>query len=353
MGLGRVLVTAYTGVAAAPFGGPTLLKLLNLNIRTKARESVADIGAVDREKLCQKFEDECGAVIEEFGCVIIDEISFIDTAIFGHVDRGFGILLDNTELCGGMPMLLCGDNHQKAPPGGTPWYQYVVKIAAKEVENPSGQASSSAKQRGVNLLTSAKRIDLKRLMRSRDDPEFIDIQQQMRKTELIHPIPDSLLQQLRTITPEDLAKDPAWRFAPIGVLSHVERDTINISQLKSFAKTFNLPIIRWRCELVDGDILQPNIRDELYENEPNLWCYFVEGAPVLLLETISSVRMLVNGTPGLLDSLTLSNTEDIDLLERAYNVGYTDDMVTLEKTPLAVNVVVGGTDNSPKLWHEV
>ncbi len=74
---------------------------------------------------------------------------------------------------------------------------------------------------------------------------------------------------------------------------------------------------------------------------------------MLLLETISSVRMLVNGTPGLLDSLTLSNTEDIDLLARAYNIGYTDDMVTLDKTPLAVNVVVGGTGNSPKLWHEV
>ncbi len=313
---------------------------------------MADIHAVDREKMCRKFKDECGAFIEEFGCVIIDEISFIDTAIFGHVDRGFGILLDNTELCGGMPMLLCGD-HQKAPPGGTPWYQYVVKIAAKEVENPIVQGSSSAKQRGVNLLTSAKRIELKRLMRSRDDPEFIDIQLQMRKTELLHPIPDSFLQQLRTITPEDLAIDPAWRFAPFGVLSHVERDTININQMILFAKTFNLPIIRWRSELVDGDILQPNVRDELYENKPNLWCYFVEGAPVLLLETISSVRMLVNDTPGLMDSLTLSNTEDIDQLARAHNVGYTDDMVTLEETPLAVNVVVGGTDNSPKLWHEV
>ncbi len=31
LGLGRLLVTAYTGVAAAPFGGPTILKLLNLS----------------------------------------------------------------------------------------------------------------------------------------------------------------------------------------------------------------------------------------------------------------------------------------------------------------------------------
>ncbi len=53
--------------------------------------------ATIREKMCSKFEDECGAPIEEFGCVVIDEISFIDTTVFGHVDRGFGILLDGAH----------------------------------------------------------------------------------------------------------------------------------------------------------------------------------------------------------------------------------------------------------------
>ena len=143
------MVTAYTGVAAAPFGGPTLLKLLNLNLRTKSNSTVKNADAVDRHRLCKKFKDECGAPIEEFGLVVIDEISFIDTVVFGHVDRGFQILKGNSELCGGMTVLLCGDNHQKPPPGGTPWYQYIVKVAAKEIPDPIDHGASSAKQRGV------------------------------------------------------------------------------------------------------------------------------------------------------------------------------------------------------------
>ncbi len=89
LGLGCLLVTAYTGVAAAPFGGPTLLRLLNLNLQNKKALNVIDGDASTREGMCRKFENECGAPMEEFGGVVIDEISFIDTATFGHVDKAF------------------------------------------------------------------------------------------------------------------------------------------------------------------------------------------------------------------------------------------------------------------------
>jgi hypothetical protein len=270
LSLGRVLVTAYTGVAAAPFGGPTLLKLLNLNLHTKLNARVAENNALDRQIKCEKFKDECGAPIQEFGCVVIDEISFIDAVVFGHVDQGFAILLDNSELCGGLPLLLCGDNHQKPPPGGTPWYQYMVKIAAKEETDPSIHSFLSAKNRGINLLSKARRVELHRLMRARNDPDFIAVQQRMRQTELLHPVPGDFVNKLRMVTLDDIARDPAWRFAPIGVLTHIERDTINLEQLKAFAKAFNLPIFRWRCFLVDGEALEPGVRNELYNHEPNL-----------------------------------------------------------------------------------
>ena len=200
LGLGRVLVTAYTGVAAAPFGGPTLLKLLNLNLRTKSNTKVADNEPVVQQIRCKKFNDECGAPIEEYGCVIIDEASFIDAIILGHVDQGFCTLLSNDELCGGMPLLLCGDNHQKPPPGGTPWYHYMVGVAAKEEDNPVLQGSSAANHRGLKLLSNAKRVQLHRLMRAKDDPDFIAVQHQMRQTELLHPIPEDFLKQLRPVS---------------------------------------------------------------------------------------------------------------------------------------------------------
>ncbi len=187
LGLGRLLVTAYTGVAAAPFGGPTILKLLNLNVRSKSKTKVRLEGAGLQHLMLQKFKEECGAPVEEFGAVVIDEISFIDAGIFGHVDHGFGILLGTTKMdnsmCGGLPVLLCGDNHQKPPPGGTPWYQFMVKVAAKENKDPLILGARVAKNRGLNLLKSAHRVELKRLMRARDDPDFIDHQLQMRRTE--------------------------------------------------------------------------------------------------------------------------------------------------------------------------
>ena len=140
LGLGRLLVTAYTGVAAAPFGGPTILKLLNMSIRSKKAIRMRQKSPEIREKMCQKFKAECGAPVEEFGAVIIDEISFIDAGVFGHVDYGFGILLGTTKMdysiCGGLPVLLCGDNHQKHPPGGTPWYQYMVHAAINPTHDP-------------------------------------------------------------------------------------------------------------------------------------------------------------------------------------------------------------------------
>jgi hypothetical protein len=358
LGLGRLLVTAYTGVAAAPFGGPTLLTLLNLNVHTKSKRHLQGGDAEYRARIRKKFEDECGAPIEEFGGVVIDEISFIDATVFGHVDNGFNILLGKKSfgetLCGGMPLLLSGDNHQKPPPGGTPWHQHLVKVATKEFDNPGRHASDNALKRGLNLLRKAQRIDFKRQMRARNDPAFIDFQMKMRRTDVVHPIPDMFLQQMRTVSKHDLEEDAAWLFAPIGVLSHVERDAINLGQLKAFAAKFNLPIVRWRNELVDGSAFETHsIRDELFNHERNLWSYFVEGAPVLLGKTIKSVRKLVNGSPGLLDSLNVINAADLQRIENGYNTGFDKNMVTLESMPLAVNVVVGGTEDAPILWHEV
>ena len=37
------------------------------------------------------------------------------------------------------------------------------------------------------------------------------------------------------VSPADRKKDPAWCFAPVGVFSHLERDTINGAQIKAFA----------------------------------------------------------------------------------------------------------------------
>ena len=47
--LGVLLVTAYTGVAAAPFGGPTLLSLFNMSLKLKGTKHVQKADQAQRE----------------------------------------------------------------------------------------------------------------------------------------------------------------------------------------------------------------------------------------------------------------------------------------------------------------
>ena len=211
------------------------------------------------------------------------------------------------------------------------------------------------------MLREAPRVELTRMMRAKGDQVFIKFLKEMRCTDTMQPVSDAFLQHLRKVTMEDIVTDISWRFAPIGVLSHVERDTINHAQLKAFASQFKLPVIRWKLPLVDGEALNAEVLNQLYENEPNLWGYFVEGAPVHITANINSVRKLVNGTPGLLHSLILNSEahEDRAKLVEGYETntmveGYeTNTMVTLAKPPRAVNIIVGGTPSKPMYWHEV
>ena len=85
-----------------------------------------------------------------------------------------------------------------------------------------------------------------------------------------------------------------------------------------------------------------------------------QGAPINLTSTIKSVRMLVNGSAALLDSLCFRGGVIPPELEAAYRArGFRE--VPLDEPPLAVNVCVGGTQ-SPNgsvpgsaagsvLWH--
>ena len=89
-----------------------------------------------------KFFSECGVSLDDVGGIVIDEVSFITAAVFGHVDHVLRVRRPKTPMqerscppvlthvlpshpcrqamtgnldvpCGGVPILLCGDNHQK------------------------------------------------------------------------------------------------------------------------------------------------------------------------------------------------------------------------------------------------
>ena len=141
-GAGYLVVTAYTGVASAPFGGPTLLALMSLSITCKNARDVRQLSDVAVAAARAKFFSECGVSLDDVGGIVIDEVSFITAAVFGHVDHVLRVrrpkapmqersctpvlthvlpshpcrqaMTGNLDVpCGGVPILLCGDNHQK------------------------------------------------------------------------------------------------------------------------------------------------------------------------------------------------------------------------------------------------
>ena len=358
---GALIVTAYTGVAAAPFGGPTLLSLLNLSIESKSAKHVRQLSQQQQEAAREKFFQECGVRIEDVGGMVVDEVSFLEDALFGHIDSRLQQLTGCIGvLCGGIPLLLCGDNHQKPPPAGTPWYKALVADAL-EGGATAAEGTKSAKARGLDLLRAARKVELKRLMRAAGDEPFIEVQRRMRRTDVAQPVDPDFLKKLRTVTAADIAADESWRFTPVGVLSHLERDTINVAQLEAFARAFDLPLVKWRLEMED-EIGNAELRDELYAEESSLWGWFVEGAPVNLTETIKAVRKLANGSPALLDSLEFRDGAVPSELAAALARGGFE-VVELAAPPFAVNVHVGGVQSPPGsapgstpgsvLWHGI
>ena len=315
---GHLLVTAYTGVAAAPFGGPTVLRLLGFGINTKDHSFVKQLNPQEVDKLRRKFKDECGVEIDDIGGIVIDEVSFNQLALFGHIDGRLRQLMRQPNLpCGGIPLLLCGDNHQKAPPAAPmTWYQELVQHAMNPAKGPYKYGPTTARAVGHRLLVQARRYNLTKMMRAKNDPEFQECQEKMRDTSSPTPISESFVRKLQPVSITDVQDDEGWLFAPVGVLSKIERDAINISQLKTFAKHFDLPLVKWKLPMYDI-VPDPDVRAGLYENEENLFGYFVEGAPVHMTETIKSVRKLVNGTPGLFDSLVLSDDAETTKIQTA------------------------------------
>ena len=290
------------------------------------------------------------APVDDIAGIVIDEVFFNTTDVIGHADYAFRALTGNHDVAfGGTPVLLAGDAKQKEPPTGEAAYKTLVRSAIDPTLRAKQQLASTA---GLEILRRARKTDLTTIMRSIDDPAFTALQSRLRDTGHENPLSFDFLKSIPAVSTEDVAADAAWRFALIGVLSHRERDALNIAQLRNYAQFHNIPFVRWRRQLDLSTALGDAPVDDIYDNEPNLWEYFVEGATGLMMENVNPPRHLVNGTPCIYDHLRFPNDETPAALDTAYRSRRYCE-VTLEEAPEALVMRVGCTPEVPYYWHEV
>jgi hypothetical protein len=90
---------------------------------------------------------------------------------------------------------------------------------------------------------------------------------------------------------------------------------VNVRQLYAFARRFGKPVVKWRLPLTkQQQRCMPSHCDieKLYASEPGMFGYYVDGSPVLLSHTIKATRKLVNGSPGLMHSLSFEGAAPVE-----------------------------------------
>ena len=338
LGLGRFVVSAWTGVASAPFGAATLCKMLKIDWDALSTEKV--MTQLDIATMQEAFEAAyCDP--KELLVLGVDEVSFISPEALWQIDVQLRRLTGRKDVeFGGVLLVAAGDFWQKSPPGGPSLGPLLAAVDAPPGDKPAKALSpTGAAARGLALFRGLRRTVLTQQMRAADDPFFQTLLEHMRRTDTSAPVPKQLVAALREVSAADVRADPTWLFATIGALSHFEGDRLTAHQAELFARTFDLPLVKWRKELCGeaANWVQGMKRDTLFEEEPGLWCYFVRGAPAMLLDNIQPTKGLGNGTGGTMHSLTFEDEPPAALL--AAEQAGTFSVVVLEEAPLAVNFV--------------
>ena len=105
----RLAATAYTGVAATLHGAPTILTALNISITDKSDRQLEKFDAQTLQKKQACLEKHYGIKLADVGAFVIDELSFCDAKIIGHVDNIFRQLLGAPNVpFGGMLVIFAG-----------------------------------------------------------------------------------------------------------------------------------------------------------------------------------------------------------------------------------------------------
>ena len=172
-GWGHLAITAWTGVASAPFRAPTLCSLLGIDfarLHQEPHKTEQQMGAVRTEYA--RYYGEPADLLDLF---VIDEASFLEPAALHWLDILLRLLVGEPDVpCGGVLVILAGDFHQKPPPAGTSLAETLVAVDAP-VRKSKTFLPTSPQAKGLEIFRQARRTVLSRQMRAAGDPQFQEV----------------------------------------------------------------------------------------------------------------------------------------------------------------------------------
>jgi len=349
-GLGGAVATSFMGCAAAPLNGSTLCSLLTLTgddcARNKPKEKVSQADITT-------FELLCGCPRTKLTVLFVDELSTVGGIFAGNIDQTLRLIMECTGLAmGGLIVIFAGDFLQKPPSvPKTPWFSSLVSVDAYGAPAPSADSSMV---HGLALMRSLRLATFTRQMRT-DDAAHQKMLTELRRLDAEPVFSRAVLNSLQFITPRDVARDPGWMFAPIGVISNQERILYNYMQAKRWAQYYNVPLIRWPLKL-SGSTASSLSAEEMklaLDNELGLWGYYVEGAPAMVTENIPRTNKgIVNGALGWFHSLCWATNALSDAAEELIGgAGYREVLLPATLRPYTVNVQLTRPANAPA-WRD-
>ena len=330
MKLGYTARTAFTGMAAGLLNGFLLLSTMKITKDSQTFRPLNDHQLKNlRDLICS----------DSLVMLILDEVSMVRPNWIAKLERRLRELTNVNLPFGGILVILSGDFAQIGPVTGYGIPSIVIehtKYLAKQ-NNKFEPEKLPLDVEGSAIIMKSTTIVLDEIVRSITDKKHTEFEKILCKGEQIT-MDD--LRMYKVLTPEDIKNDIEWLFAPVIVTTNRERVNIIHEKAIAYAKYYNVPIIRWKCHLVDTDSLRnvPFQFDSKLGSDPCFWQYFLPNVDAYLTATINTALKLANGTRVKLISLYYNDEKEMKSLQKKIELSKPGQFITLDKPPDAVNV---------------
>lgn len=324
---------SYTGIAASNIDGHTIF-ILHLPINLKRGTFPAALDDMTKFNIRNNYDLDFQ---KHIFIIVIDELSTIEPTYFYAVLNRLKELL-NVSSIQDIPLIMFGDLHQHLPI--IQKHSFAMAIERLFKNHHYNIPTIDAEEIACNHFLNVEWVELTEQQRS-SDIRHNDILLKLFHNECIT-MKD--LRYYKLLEAKDIEMKSFWQWATIICHTNQERKTFEVMQAIRFATMNNKLVIRWKCNhklsenVFKGKYEQATSNNIIDDNDPLQYQYFVQHAPITILENINTELGIVNGLNATLHSLSFKNHNDEGEFQSLCENKPTGSIITLREPPASINV---------------